>query len=167
MATVSMAGTKIPLFFIAKGKTKSVEQTKLGEIAHHMSTHSEEGWMDQDAFDTYLMWLRQQYYDDDPLYLIVDCFPIHINQHSIEIARSLNINLLFIPPGMTDKFQPLDRQIFGCLKAWTKSQITRILVEETGTKIGIQEAVQHFIWAWERLSSSLIIESWSIYNDDE
>lgn len=166
MATVSMAGTKLPLFLIAKGKTEAVERTQLGDLCNHMAIHSEEGWMDQEGFETYLKWLRQQYYDDEPIYLIVDCYPIHINQRSTEIAQALKINLLFIPPGMTDKYQPLDRRIFGCLKGWTKFQISKLLVEQPNTKIGIQKAVQYFIWAWERLNPDVVQESWSIYLDD-
>ena len=68
MATVSAAGTKLPLFLIAKGKTSRAEQNQLGPISHHMSFHSENGWMCQEAFNSYLKFLRQQYNDSDPLF---------------------------------------------------------------------------------------------------
>lgn len=166
MTTVPMSHTKLPLFLIAKGKTERVEKTQLGDISYHMATHSEEGWMDINTFEEYLKWIRQLYYDNDVIYLIIDCYKVHTNSNSIEIANALNIKLLFIPSGMTDKYQPLDRTIFGCLKAWTKSEISKIFIDEPGCKIGIQKAVQIFLWAWERLNPDVISEAWSIYIDD-
>lgn len=166
MATVSMSMTKLPLFLIAKGKTERVEANQLGDISYHMSVHSEDGWMTQETFETYLKWLRQQYYDDDKLYLIVDCYKVHTSSQSDEIAKALNIELMFIPPGMTDKYQPCDRTIFGCLKASTKSQISKIMFDDPGTKIGMKMAVQVFIWSWEHLNPDIICDAWSIYLND-
>ena len=40
MATISYAGTKLPLFMVAKGKSKASEQSQLGDILYRMSAHS-------------------------------------------------------------------------------------------------------------------------------
>lgn len=165
MATVSMAGTKLPLFLIAKGKTELVEKTQLGDISYHMSGHSDDGWMDQECFKNYLKWIRQQYFDEDLLYLILDSFSVHTTQESKQMAEALKIKLMFLPPGMTDKFQPLDREIFGCLKAYTKKEISKIIFEKPEERIGMKTAVQMFIWAWEHLNCDTIIEAWSIYEN--
>ena len=165
IATVSMACTKLPLYLIAKGKSNIAERNQLGDISYYISVHSENGWMDQECFTSYLKWLRQQYQDDEPLYLIIDSFPVHSTTESTKMANALNIKMLFLPPGMTDRFQPLDRTIFGCLKAYTKKEISKILLENPESKIGMQRAVQIFIWAWEHLNSDTITEAWSIYTN--
>ena len=165
MATITAAGTKLPLFMVAKGKTAAVESSQLGDISYHMSTHSPSGWMEQECFETYLKWLRQQYFDDAPLYLLVDQFPVHCSQQSKALATSLNIELFFVPGGYTDTYQPLDRRVFGCLKSTAKSKIHDILMQEPEGKIGTKRAIGILIWSWEHLSSDVLNDAWSIYYD--
>ena len=45
MATITAAGTKLPLFIIAKGKTQQVEQLQIGDVYPHFTSHSESGLM--------------------------------------------------------------------------------------------------------------------------
>ncbi|KAH0792677.1 DDE superfamily endonuclease containing protein [Histomonas meleagridis] len=158
MASITFAGTKLPLFM-----TELVERTQLGDISYHMSAHSESGWMEQDNFESYLIWLRQQYSDDDTLYLIIDQFPVHKTTMSMQLANALNIKMFFIPAGSTDKYQPLDYRVFGCLKNVAKDSIHRFIHENPGKKIGMKYAVQVLIWAWEHLNSDVLNEAWSIY----
>ena len=163
MASITFAGTKLPLFMIAKGKTKMAEQSQLGDISYHMSSHSNSGWMEQDNFECYLKWLRQQYNDDDPLYLIVDQFPVHKTTMTMQLANALNIKMFFIPAGSTDKYQPLDYRVFGCLKNVAKNSIHRFIHEHPGEKIGMEYAVKTLIWAWEHINPDVLNEAWSIY----
>ena len=163
MATITSAGTKLPLFMIAKGKTAIAEKSQLGDISYHMSAHSQSGWMEQECFEVYLKWLRQQYNDDEPLYLLLDQFPVHISESSKSCAKSLKIELFYIPAGATDKYQPLDRRVFGCLKSSSSKKIHDILVAEPQSKIGTKKAIEILIWAWEHLSNDVLTEAWSIY----
>ena len=165
MATISYAGTKLPLFMVAKGKSKVSEQSQLGDISYHMSAHSSSGWMEQECFEQYLKWLRQMHYDDDPIYLIIDQYPTHKTEQSKTLAQSLNIQLYFIPAGVTDKYQPLDRQVFGCLKNIAKSKIHDFLHEQPGAKIGMKNAVSILIWAWEHINPNVLNQAWDIFNE--
>jgi hypothetical protein len=59
------------------------------------------------------------------LVLIWDAFSAHRDLTVSETATRLNIQLIFIPPGMTDKLQPLDHRIFGYLTARAKVRLIR------------------------------------------
>lgn len=131
MAAITAAGTKLPLFMIAKGKTEVVERNQLGDIAPHFPHHTANGWTDTDSFVRYLMLLRQHCFpDDDYVFLVLDCYTAHRGEEVRAMAEALNIELLYIPPGMTDKCQPLDRRIFGALKQKAKSYIYQIWTTE-------------------------------------
>jgi hypothetical protein len=49
--------------------------------------------------------------------LVLDVYSSHRNEEIIKLADAQNIDLLFIPPGMTGKIQPLDAAVFGQLKS--------------------------------------------------
>ena len=54
----------------------------------------------------------KNYTNNTPSVLLFDCFS-HKNEETIKIAEEYNIKLIFIPPGKTDKYQPLDVKIYA------------------------------------------------------
>ena len=110
--------------------------------------------------------LRQHYNDEQPLHLIIDVYSCHRTELAKQMAASLNITLHYIPVGCTDEYQPLDRRVFGCLKATGKSHIHKILSEEHGSKIGMIRSIRIIIWAWEHLTTETILNAWNIYGED-
>ena len=52
---------------------------------------------------------------ENKIYLIADAYPVHHYRESIEYATFLSIELIKIPEGCTETFQPLDVRIFGFL----------------------------------------------------
>ena len=167
MASITAAGTKLPLFVIAKGSTSVVETTQIGDIAPHFTHHTPNGWMDAESFKRYLMLLRERCFQDDEIvFLIVDCYPAHCEQSVKETAEALNIELLYIPPGMTDKCQPLDRRIFGALKQKAKKYIYQKMSESPEQKIGMLGAVQVLVACWEGITLDLVHDAWSLFLDE-
>ncbi|KAH0803495.1 DDE superfamily endonuclease containing protein [Histomonas meleagridis] len=162
LASIRSDGTKIPLYFIAKGKSDLVETTQIGDVSPHMSTHSENGWTTEETFYEYLLFLRQHFNDEDPIHLLLDSYKAHKCQSIIDLAETLKIKLYFIPPGMTDEFQPLDRRVFGCLKA-TARYLFRKEYNQNNEKKFTKLQAQCMVWAWEHLQPNIIQESWSIY----
>jgi hypothetical protein len=79
--------------------------------------HSESGWMKGDVFCEYLRHVREYEPSGRRLVLILDAHPSHCTGSVKREARSLNIRLIYIPPGATDEMQPLDRKVFGALKS--------------------------------------------------
>ena len=97
------------MLFIARGKTHAVETSQIGDVGY-WTTHTESGWMNDNAFQFYLKKLREHFKDDDELHLLIDLYPAHITDGVHEDATALNIKLHIIPAGMTDKYQPLDQK---------------------------------------------------------
>jgi hypothetical protein len=61
LATITADNKKLPLFIIAKGKTKRAEATQLGNIREHRGDHSVSGWTTAETMRRYLWWLREWY----------------------------------------------------------------------------------------------------------
>ena len=165
MATVSAAGTKLPLMMICKGGPIA-ERNQLGDVHPHLTFHTKKGWMNHEAFEMYLKFLRQQFVDDDIIYLLLDTFTVHRKPELRELANGLNIRMIFVPAGMTDKYQPLDRQVFGALKATAKRYVYRQMAADPGSRIGMSGAIAILVRCWEGLSPSVINSAWSLYVDD-
>ena len=162
MATISPNGRKLPLLFIAQGKTEQVETTQLGEVGVHWKAHSPNGWMTSDIMQLYLMHLREEC-GDHPVDLILDLHASHRCKQTIELARALDISLHFVPAGATDMLQPCDICIFGSLKS-TARYLFRLRgargSQERRTK---RDAVTDMMAAWEGLKPETIEEGWECF----
>ena len=55
---------------------------------------------------------------DDPILLILDNHSSHISLKVVEICKNAGIVLLTLPPHTSHKLQPLDRSVYGPLKAY-------------------------------------------------
>jgi hypothetical protein len=168
LATVRADRTKLPLVILAAGKTARVEGSQLGDIGIHFSDHSESGWTTTETFIRYLHWLRDtQYKDDLPLWLVLDCYSVHRDEAVKACAESLNIVLEFLPPGMTDSFQPLDRYVFGCMKAKCRRLFRMHVAWDPSARLDTRIAVQWLIQAWEAVGANVLKEAWGIYFDED
>jgi hypothetical protein len=164
VASVTAAHDKLPLFFIAKGRTERVEHSQLGDPQGHQTTHSPSGWTTAETFTAYLEWLRSFFSDAEPIHLILDCYSVHRSRESRELAAHLGIVLHFIPAGWTDELQPLDRYIFGALKAMCKRLFHQFCQAEDPA-IRRRDAVSFLCQAWEDLATHVVEKSWGIYED--
>jgi hypothetical protein len=97
--------------------------------------------------------------------LFIDSYKAHITQRIRSIAANLLINLIVIPPGMTDELQPLDRYVFGHVKSAGR-RLFRIFVQRQGAgDIVIDKplAIQFLIQAWQNLGEATLRRAWNIY----
>jgi hypothetical protein len=83
--------------------------------------------------------------------IVLDCRSVPRSDEIKALARDLGFRLVFIPPGMTDGCQPLDRAVFGPLKATAR----RLFREHLGLHADDPQA------ASERQAAQVLIESWS------
>ena len=163
LASVTASGVKLPLLIVAKGLTERCEHSQLGDIYPHYSCHTTTGWINESCFRKYLEMLREHFRDNDPIYLILDVYPAHRVVTVKELAERLNIHLLFLPAGLTDKYQPLDRRVFGALKANMKRHVYQFMSDNPGQKIVRRRAVQYLIECWKHLTQDAINSAWSVY----
>jgi hypothetical protein len=158
-ASITAEGKKLPLMFIAEGKTGRVERSQLGDIGENWADHSPSGWQTQETFIRYLHLLRAHYNDKKPIYLILDQYSVHRTAAVKAATRRENIELFFIPASCTDALQPLDRRVFGVLKAMGKHEY------HTGERLGLErtkkQACQDMLTAWDELGEEVLKSAWS------
>ena len=136
---------------MAKGNTERVEASLLGDLSYHKSSHSTTGWTTGETFKDYLGFLSE-YFQHQPIHLILDIFSVHRSPEIKEYARQLGITLHYIPSGCTDKYQPLDRRVFGALKATARHVFYAQYRENPEFQLSKQNAIEALVYAWEHLS---------------
>ena len=161
LATITANGGKLPLYFLASGKTVRAEESELGDLCGHWANHSDKGWETSETFETYLMHLREHFGDRD-LHLILDKYTSHRTADVGTLAKSLHIRLWFIPSGWTDLLQPLERKCFGALKSTARRLWRERVSEERGAQLTKKDAVASMICAWEHLGQEVIEEAWDL-----
>ena len=166
LCTITASGQKLPLQIIAKGKTERCERSQImpgiTEGENVWVTHSENGWSTIVTFCEYLENLRV-HMGDKKIILLLDCYSVHRSQEVKEKASPLGIELIFIPPGMTDSCQPLDYRIFGALKGIAK-RLYRISENKYEREKSV--AVSEVIQAWKEISSTLIQKAWRLFEKE-
>lgn len=78
MCSITLDFEKLPLFFIAKGKTERSEHSQLGDIGQeNEATHSAKSFKTTQCFIKYLEFLRSRYPLQKTIHLIVDSYSSH------------------------------------------------------------------------------------------
>jgi hypothetical protein len=167
MATISASHRKWPLFFVAKGKIERVERSRIGDAPGHWRTHSKSGWMRHQIFATYLQNLREQVPSGERIFLICDLHASHRTNEVKQLAAQLNTELLYIPPGSTDRLQALDRMVFGALKSASRRLFRGYASVNPELKRRKHDAVRDMMEAWEGLSETTLTSAWQLYEDDD
>jgi hypothetical protein len=110
------------MWMICHGKTPRCQRRAEERLSKYITrgllrlTHQRSGWCDKTTAMQYLKWLRATRPAGQKLLLVWDVFSAHRDAEVKTEAARLNIELIFILAGMTDKWQPLDDRIFGSLK---------------------------------------------------
>ena len=135
MGTISSDGEKFPLFMIAEGATERCRK-QLGNHPNfsYKVIHTESGWMSSGGFLEYLGWIREVV-QNEKIYLLVDQYPTHFTEDAKVAAQKMNIILIPIPKGGTDRYQPLDRRIFGIMKSMGAARWSEIYYQNPGIKL--------------------------------
>ena len=158
LATIAADNTKLPLFFIASGKTQLCEASQIDPKPGDWTSHTTKGWQTSESFQKYLMHLREEF-GDAPLDLILDLHSSHRTSDVKTLAESLDITLHYIPAGATDQLQPLDRRVFGALKAIAR----RLFRQRSCEKRTLKQACADLREAWENLGTDTLEEAWDCY----
>jgi len=114
--TIPLVPTKpIPVMVIARGKGKGCEKKyDIQSEQDGISFHSETGWTTSQIMIEYLDKLHDMF--EDNFALVLDVYPAHRKEEVKEYAKSLKIQLIYVPACGTGEYQPLDRLIFGVVK---------------------------------------------------
>ena len=163
IATIGADGSKYPPLFLAQGMTnKSIRQFDRMESNENSYElwYSKGGNTDENTMEQYFK-LAVKWMENEPFALLLDRYSSHIIEKIQTIAAQHNIKLVYIPTSATEKFQPLDRRVFGALKSIGASYFDDHAFE-TQTPYTKSEAADIFIRLWNQLSIDLILEAWEI-----
>lgn len=69
---------------------------------YHWTIHNENGWINEDSFIKYLKHLKEYFFNDDEIHVILDIYKAFMTEYVKEMAQGLNIKLEYILVGMTD-----------------------------------------------------------------
>jgi hypothetical protein len=79
-------------------------------------------WTTENLISAYIEWLHHEVAKDCLCVLTLDTSPSHRTDLVVATAEANDVELLFIPAGATGRFEPLDRRIFGELKARARAE---------------------------------------------
>jgi hypothetical protein len=116
VVTVASDGGKLPLYFVAKGKTMLCTQ-KLDVHQPHLAFFAERGWVREDVMLHYLDSVVAKHTAGRPCALLLDSYAAHITLAVYEKAKDLNIELIVVPCCMTATLAPLDVGVNAVLKS--------------------------------------------------
>jgi hypothetical protein len=101
--------------------------------------------------------------DGEAIWLVLDCYSIHRQPAMRQYAEDLGIHLLFIPRGLTDDLQPLDRYVFRAMKGLCR-RLYRMHCESAGSDEMTQQVATAFLLrAWKQVSPQTLGDAWSMY----
>jgi hypothetical protein len=114
--------------------------------------------MTTNTFARYLHWLFELT-GGEQIHLLLDIYPVNVQEAAKELAAELGITLHFIPAGLTDQFQALDHRAFDCLNSSARSWFMRSRRDQRRDKITKPKAVEVLIKCWTKLSESVVEEA--------
>lgn len=142
----------------AKGKTNGCLKKYKLEENKIVGTYSNNGWVNNGIIKLALEEIYKNTKGKNSV-LLLDQFAVHISDFIKREAETKNIKLIFVPKGLTHKYQPLDVLINGILKQKAKKLWREEIVKDPNIKITSADAVKHFLKAKEDITSTIIKKS--------
>ena len=154
---ISADGKKLKPIITVKGKTnKCLEKYNLNNDV--IGTYSNNGWVNcgviKIALDEIFAISKGK-----KCTLILDSFPSHRDNFIKNYAQEKNIKLIYVPIGMTYKYQPLDVMINGILKKKAKMIWRKEIIKNPDMKITDADAVKYFLQVYNEINAYNIAKS--------
>ena len=168
ICTITASGKKLAPWVIVKGKTERAEQRYRDDerISRYIRsgrlhiTHSENGWSNAEVMKAYLAWFSEQMQNEWSVLL----WDLHSSHRCDEVkaeAISQHVNLAFIPAGQTSEWQPLDRKIFGILKAKAQRMLNELCAVRQLDSLSMTDALLILLKVWDEIPSEVVRKAWS------
>ena len=158
---ISYDGDMLLPILTAKGKTKlCLKKYELNDT-QIVGTYSNNGWVNNGILKIAL----EQIYiktEGKKSVLLLDQYSVHISDFIKEEAKKKNIKLIYVPKGLTYKYQPLDVLINGILKQKAKKFWRQEVVKDPNIKIKNSDSVKYFLKAKDEITSESIKKSFDL-----
>ena len=126
-----------------------------------IGTYSNNGWVNCGIIKIALDEIYKMT-DGQQSCLLLDQFPSHLEEYIKDEADKRNIELIYVPKGLTYKYQPLDVLINGILKQKAKNEWRKEITKNPNMKIKSSDSVQHFLNALNEITSEIIKKSFDM-----
>jgi hypothetical protein len=159
MVAITLDGLKLLLFTVVKGKTvRSEWGLDLDPGRLDVFAHTATGWQTTETMQQRLRFLRSlpEYAGMHEILVIIDCYAAHLCDDVRALADELGLRLHFIPPRLTDILQPLDRAVFGALKAEYRGIYRYERSEREGKSMTKADFAAFLLLAWELVPEDAI-----------
>jgi hypothetical protein len=104
--------------------------------------------------------------DGRDIHVILDSYAVHRCDAARERAETVRIHLHFLPPGLTDIMQPLDRSVSGAMKAEYRASYQASMAHREDKHMPKADFTAWLILAWDLVSEGAIHHSWTCYDPD-
>jgi hypothetical protein len=161
--------------FLGKGGTRRCCKAFGDEIerAGYLVSFSPNGWTTPKTWREFLMNIRThapydekeqrggRWYWKKPIHLVCDVFKVHLDTELRNWARKkFKIIMHYIPAGCTDELQPLDRFVFGAVKAISRKLYREWAWGQARHSVSGQQAAQFLMQAWGQINVSTLRRAW-------
>lgn len=159
--TISAGGKKYPIWFIGKGVNQSCLNVFGDRIINgqHQTSFSASGWMDKKIMKLYLEWLSDMH-NNSAICLVMDRYSAHIDGEVLQHASDHNIEIIFVPSGLTSEYQPLDRKVYGVVKMNCSDYWMRNYIQDLQYEASEQIAAEQFIKSFNSVSRDTVLKAW-------
>ena len=160
-------GTKLPLFFIFKGKPGArIEKNLQNELGEGVfGCCQDKGWMDERAAKIWIEKIWKPYVSGKfASFLLLDEFKCHMQGSFVRAVNDLGTEVGFIPGGYTSFLQPCDVGINKPLKKrfddlymnWAIEKYKNLSSSDKLPTPNRKEAVKWMIESWEEITEETI-----------
>ncbi|XP_014673791.1 PREDICTED: uncharacterized protein LOC106814043 [Priapulus caudatus] len=113
----SADGRMMPPFLVYPSPQPRGYNPLTGAIEDSEIAYTKKGWMDADTFCKFIQHFDKHAGTDRPVVLLIDSVSSHVHMAAFEDAKARGIEIYRIVPNATHLMQPLDKGVFGPLKA--------------------------------------------------
>jgi hypothetical protein len=98
---------------------------------------------------------------------MMDCYKVHLDKDIRKRAKDqFEIQFLFVPSGLTDEWQPLDRAVFGVVKAISRRLYREKMADRHTEMLTRAEAAQMLMEAWGLVTPATLRRAWACYEEE-
>lgn len=157
---VSATGQSIPPVYIFPRK-KFSEFFMSGAPESSLGLTSSNGWMNSENFALVMKHFIKHARPsaDFPVILIMDNHRSHLSTEALQLARKNCVHVITLPPHTSNKTQPLDRTVFGPLKAAYNQLANSWMMMNVGKGITIYNVAELGGKAWLKAATPANIVS--------
>jgi hypothetical protein len=154
---ISAGGAFLKPIVIAKGKTKNCLK-KYCLDNNFTGTFTKSGWADDECIKLVLDNIYSITKNQKGI-LLLDQYPSHTTDKVKEYAKNKNIELIYVPKGMTYKYQPLDTTINAIIKQKAIKSYAEFIAENNNEKYTHANCLKDLITNIKTIKKGVIIRA--------